>query len=799
MDRRDFLRAAGAPAAAAVLGADVQAQAPGETLPPGTYRRCEQLHTKLLPEEIDQFVVDLPIPKVAKTVPLGAGGAIPNPPIGAVSQGAPPEWFWREGTGPIPANSQWGEQRPGRPDDIYRVPDVPVKYSEMQTKDFVTQLIPGWMTRLLGYAAAGADGTPMVPTVPGPTFEVRLGEPNVIRVTNQIDPALHLDVSVHQHGGHTPAHSDGHANFFILPEEPGKHPAESRDYYYPNPVPLKVIGELGNWQKQPGQWDLGDTPTTMWYHDHAEDITAHNVLMGLAGFFLLRDPLLDEWQNSGVLPDRDHEIPLVFRDTCFCKITAREQMQDSVKAAIDKFETDNPGQTIQGEASIHFDPFDHNGTLGNIMLVNGAPYPRKRVQPEAYWLRMLNGSLARFFDMEFWVLHPQTRQPKQLKFLRFGRDSWLFNKPREQTSVFMAPATRGDVCFDFGQFVGPAGVLDEWKPYVQSDGTREILPVYIVSTLNQKDGRGPGHGDNLVAAQDFPRGNTGAVPLDKDAPLFLMRFEVELPVATGTPPAPAEPGAAPATPRVSVKLNPTTELRHFEPIVLPPPGKIVVRELVFERGRGAWQINGRFYDSCIANAVPELWSTELWILKNKSGGWWHPIHIHLEAHQQIFIRGRNHLGERITLRRPDYHPELYEPFLKDDGWNEVTAAEEEQRWREAFGGAANTDPQANGSGFDSSVWDYGIRHDNTILGPNTEVHILMRFRTFQGPFVFHCHNNNHEDMRMMFQMDPRCGGSDPQCATASPPPPDSQLKVRPDYWFFRGPEHCCEASKKEQA
>ena len=25
----------------------------------------------------------------------------------------------------------------------------------------------------------------------------------------------------------------------------------------------------------------------------------------------------------------------------------------------------------------------------------------------------------------------------------------------------------------------------------------------------------------------------------------------------------------------------------------------------------------------------------------------------------------------------------------------------------------------------------------------------MKFRTFKGPFVFHCHNMEHEDMRMM--------------------------------------------------
>jgi hypothetical protein len=31
----------------------------------------------------------------------------------------------------------------------------------------------------------------------------------------------------------------------------------------------------------------------------------------------------------------------------------------------------------------------------------------------------------------------------------------------------------------------------------------------------------------------------------------------------------------------------------------------------------------------------------------------------------------------------------------------------------------------------------------------------MNFRTFRGPFVFHCHNLEHEDMRMMFVFDPR--------------------------------------------
>src|SRR3712207_8272707 len=37
-----------------------------------------------------------------------------------------------------------------------------------------------------------------------------------------------------------------------------------------------------------------------------------------------------------------------------------------------------------------------------------------------------------------------------------------------------------------------------------------------------------------------------------------------------------------------------------------------------------------------------------------------------------------------------------------------------------------------------------FKTDTTILGPNTRVEMLMRFRTFRGPFVFHCHNLNQD-------------------------------------------------------
>lgn len=55
-------------------------------------------------------------------------------------------------------------------------------------------------------------------------------------------------------------------------------------------------------------------------------------------------------------------------------------------------------------------------------------------------------------------------------------------------------------------------------------------------------------------------------------------------------------------------------------------------------------------------------------------------------------------------------------------------------------------------------------HDTTILGPNTVARIRMRFRTWPGPFVFHCHNLEHEDMRMMFNFETVAPEHDPNIA-----------------------------------
>lgn len=503
------------------------------------------------PFTFEPFTVDLPIPPVK--VPLSVGAAPYQ--VGDVFHGVAPEYFDRS-VAENP-NLQWYEAHP-------------TSFYEMRIEHGVHEFIPGVQTPILGY-----DGI-----VPGPTFKARVGEPIVVRQTNVTDREL----STHLHGGHNPAHSDGYPNFYILP-------GRARDYFYTNTVPFFN-----------GQPDFTESPSTMWYHDHAMDITAEHVIKGLAGFMLTFDDLELDLINSNVLPGDPYDIPIVLQD-----------------------------KTFNADGTIFFDPLDHNGTLGDTWILNGKAQPKLHVQRRKYRFRFLNGSNARFWELRL----------SSGNFIGLGKDTWLYPNAIERDTLLLGMANRADVVIDF---------------------TNAPEEVFLENILVQDDGRGP-QGD-----LDDREVNIPGTP--------IMKFVVE-----GSP----QPGSA--------TVEPGTPLRPNEPI---HESEIVgTRVFEFERRKGAWQINHEFFDPAVANATPTLGTAERWILRNGGGGWWHPIHIHLESHQQQRVDGRL-------------------PPLEDR-----------------------------------------FKSDTTSLGGGTEVEIFMRFRTFRGPFVFHCHNLEHEDMRMMFVLDPR--------------------------------------------
>ena len=59
----------------------------------------------------------------------------------------------------------------------------------------------------------------------------------------------------------------------------------------------------------------------------------------------------------------------------------------------------------------------------------------------------------------------------------------------------------------------------------------------------------------------------------------------------------------------------------------------------FERGNGAWQVNGKFYDENDISALPVQETGEVWVFQNGGGGWAHPIHVHFEEFRILSHNG----------------------------------------------------------------------------------------------------------------------------------------------------------------
>ena len=55
----------------------------------------------------------------------------------------------------------------------------------------------------------------------------------------------------------------------------------------------------------------------LWYHDHTMGITRLNVYAGLAGFYLIQDPLNELDLPGKILPPEKYDIPMVIKDCYF--------------------------------------------------------------------------------------------------------------------------------------------------------------------------------------------------------------------------------------------------------------------------------------------------------------------------------------------------------------------------------------------------------------------------------------------------------------------------------------------------
>ncbi|MEV4581688.1 multicopper oxidase domain-containing protein [Nonomuraea jabiensis] len=256
------------------------------------------------------------------------------------------------------------------------------------------EIIPGTTTEVLGYGG----------TFPGPTFDLRRGS----RVTVAVRNELSVPTSTHLHGGVTPPGSDGYPTDLVAPG------GGAKDYDYP----------------------LEQRAATLWYHDHRMDFTGPQVWRGLAGMALVRD----EEEDALPLPRGERELPLMICDRAFDEDGSFRYPSP-------------PGAGHTGHRG-HMSPVEGDymeGVEGDVILVNGAPWPVAEVTATRYRLRLLNASNARRYRLR---LAPGGR------FTQIGSDSGLLAAPVAHDELPISPGERYDVVVDFSAYpVGSAVTL----------------------------------------------------------------------------------------------------------------------------------------------------------------------------------------------------------------------------------------------------------------------------------------------------------------------------------------------------
>ncbi|KAL8470950.1 hypothetical protein ACS0TY_033501 [Phlomoides rotata] len=264
-------------------------------------------------------------------------------------------------------------------------------------------------------------------TVPGPTIEALHGISTDINWENYLpskhilpwDPTIPTAIPhkkkgiptvVHLHGGIDEPQSDGHATAWFTSH----------------------FRETGpSWTKKTYHYHNLQHPGTLWYHDHAMGLTRVNLLAGLVGAYIIRQP---EIERPLQLPELD--LPLVVFDRSFNR--------DGLIYM----------NTTGNNPSIH--PQWQPEYFGDIIIVNGKAWPYMIVQRRRYRFKIINASNARFFNFRF---------ENGLEFIVVGSDSSYNDKPVWVKELLLATSEIVDVVVDFSKARSDSVVLLNDAPY----------------------------------------------------------------------------------------------------------------------------------------------------------------------------------------------------------------------------------------------------------------------------------------------------------------------------------------------
>jgi bilirubin oxidase len=267
----------------------------------------------------------------------------------------------------------------------------------------------------------------------GVTLRANRGDRVHIKVKNNIDRTTTL----HWHGAKLPAKADG-----------GPH---------------QPIKPSGTWLSE---FDIIQPAATLWYHAHQMHKTGEHVYHGLSGLFIVDDKAsqaLNLPSDYGV-----DDFPVIIQDKDFNQDGSFQYLGDFREKLM--------------------------GKKGETVLVNGVISPVLKITKSLIRLRILNGSNARIYHLNF-----DDKRP----FHIIASDGGLLEKPIMAHSIKLAPAERAEILVDISD--GKMPVLRH-KTHMQKSANRMSGMMTMQSMQGKKqefdifqiDARNVSHSDKKI-------------------------------------------------------------------------------------------------------------------------------------------------------------------------------------------------------------------------------------------------------------------------------------------------------------
>ncbi|MBP2708269.1 multicopper oxidase domain-containing protein [Microbispora sp. RL4-1S] len=432
---------------------------------------------------------------------------------------------------------------------------------------------------------------------PGPTIEVRRGQPVRIAWENQLGgtiPIKAVDYVETAPGRDTDPLTNypGSAGCAVVPMV-----ADLTPWNVVHLHGMLTGGGDDGWMENvmaPGRTQVVTYPNdllapVLWYHDHAHHVTRFNILAGLSGMYVVRSDEEDDLR----LPRGDRLIPLILSDRNF-ELDPAGKLTGQLLHKIEK--------VSQREVVAPF--------VGPYNLVNGTIWPYLEVEPGWYRLRLVNMCSSRVYRL---VLFDENKQVVPKAFTVVSTDQGFLGAPAAVDGpLILSPAERVDVLVNFAAFAGATLKLINTRPEVDPgapDTSNNMLEPDVmqfrVSSGRARDDFSP----PAALSRSFRRITAADVPADAPQRWIVL-----------TPPG------APKAPEM-------WEMEEVDPntVTVPSDGVIQIKT-ADGTVRTFRRVTGAYADGSAFDIMLDQW--EVWRIINL-GGPPHPIHLHLTSFQVL--------------------------------------------------------------------------------------------------------------------------------------------------------------------